>query len=180
MQFEATPLDGSWLVRLERHEDDRGSFARAFCAEEFAEHGLETNYVQANICVNAKAGIVRGMHFQLAPHAEVKLVRCMVGAIYDAIVDLRDDSPTFGRWFGVELSQENGLMMYVPRGFAHGYQALTDGATAHYMVSAAYAPKSESGVRHDDPRIAVRWPLPIADISVKDCSWPLIDPSFYP
>ena len=175
MQFTESPLRGAYLVGLERREDDRGSFARAFCAREFAEHGLETAYVQANLSTNKKAGIVRGMHFQRAPHAEVKLVRCVAGAIYDAIVDLRQESPTYLQWFGAELSQDNGLMMYVPRGFAHGYQSLTDGAAVHYMVSAFYSPASEGGVRHDDPSIGIRWPRAVADISPKDGSWPLVE-----
>ena len=175
MRFEPTPLDGAYLIHLDRRGDERGYFARAFCAHEFAEHGLEMRYVQANICVNAQAGIVRGMHFQRPPHAEVKLVRCFGGAIYDAIVDLRPASPTYRQWFGAELSLENGAMMYVPQGFGHGYQALTDGAVVHYMVSADYTPDAEGGVRHDDPSIAVRWPLPISDMSAKDRAWPLLE-----
>lgn len=175
MLFHETPLRGAFLVGLERRQDERGHFARAFCAREFAEHGLETAFVQANLSMNAKAGIVRGMHFQRAPHEEVKLVRCVVGALYDVIVDLREDSPTYLKWFGAELSQDNGQMMYVPRGFAHGYQSLTDGATAHYMVSAFYAPSSEGGVRHDDPAIDIAWPVPVTDISTKDRTWPLVE-----
>ena len=131
-------------------------FARAFCAQEFAAHGLETSFVQSNISTNARAGTVRGMHFQREPHAEVKLVRCIKGAIYDVIVDMREGSQTYLRWFGAELSDDNGLMMYVPKGFAHGYQALSDGATAFYMVSAFYAPQSEGGLRFDDPKLGDR------------------------
>jgi dTDP-4-dehydrorhamnose 3,5-epimerase len=172
--FNEIPLQGALLIGLERRQDERGHFARAFCAKEFADHGLETVFIQANLSMNAKVGIVRGMHFQRPPHEEVKLVRCIVGAIYDVIVDLREESPTYLQWFGAELSQENGLMMYVPRGFAHGYQSLTDGATAHYMVSAPYSPSSEGGLRHDDPAIGIKWPGPVLDMSPKDRSWPLL------
>lgn len=172
MLFEKTPLLGAYLIGLERRQDDRGHFARAFCASEFAEHGLETTFVQANLSTNTKAGVVRGMHFQRSPHEEVKLVRCIAGAIYDVIVDLREGSATYLKWFGARLTPENGLMMYVPRGFAHGYQSLTDGATAHYMVSALYSPGSEGGVRHDDPAIGIQWPEHVADLSPKDRSWP--------
>lgn len=175
MKFEPTPLAGSFLVGLEPRADDRGSFARAFCEREFAAAGLETRFVQANLSTNKLAGIVRGMHFQSAPHEEVKLVRCVVGAIYDVIVDNRPESPTYLRWFGAILSEENGLMMYVPRGFAHGYQSLTAGATAHYMVSTHYAPGAEGGLRLDDPALAIAWPLPVADASARDRAWPLLE-----
>ena len=134
------------MIALEPRVDERGLFARAFCAQEFAAAGLATEFVQANISTNARAGTVRGLHFQRAPHAEVKLVRCVKGALYDVIVDMREGSQTYLRWFGAELSDDNGLMMYVPKGFAHGYQALTDGATAFYMVSAFYAPQAEGGL----------------------------------
>ena len=149
-------------------------FARAFCAKEFATHGLETAYVQANISTNARAGTVRGMHFQRAPDAEVKLVRCVKGEIYDVIVDMREGSQTYMRAFGAELSDDNGLTMYVPKGFAHGYQALSDGATVFYMVSAFYAPQSEGGLRFDDPKLAIKWPRAVADVSDKDAKWPLL------
>lgn len=174
MRFQPTILPGAWLVGLEPHADERGIFARAFCAREFANHGLVTTYVQANISTNRRRGTVRGMHFQRAPHAEVKLVRCIYGAIHDIIVDLRPESPAYLQSFGAELNSENGLALYVPEGFAHGYQAITDGATAHYMVSACYAPAHEGGVRHDDPALRICWPLPVTDISPKDASWPLI------
>lgn len=174
MRFELTPLTGAYLVHLEKRGDARGTFARAFCVQEFAAQGLETSFVQANISTNTRAGTVRGMHFQRGPHAEVKLVRCINGALYDVIVDLRESSPTFLRWFGVMLSEENGLTMYVPKGFAHGYQALTDGATAFYMVSASYAPTAEDGLRFDDPRLAIAWPRAATDVSEKDARWPLL------
>ena len=174
MRFEPTALPGAYLVRLEPRTDERGLFARAFCAQEFGAHGLEANYVQANISTNTRAGTVRGLHFQREPHAEVKLVRCVKGAVYDVIVDLREGSPTYLRSFGAELSDANGLMMYAPRGFAHGYQALSDGATMFYMVSAFYAPQAEGGLRHDDPKLAITWPRAVTDVSDKDAKWPLL------
>jgi dTDP-4-dehydrorhamnose 3,5-epimerase len=174
MKFGLLPLAGAFLVSLEKREDARGLFARAFCKDEFSSHGIDVDIMQANLSANTVAGTVRGMHFQRAPNEEVKLVRCIRGAVFDAIVDLRPNSATFGRWFGAELSEENGLMMAVPKGFAHGYQALTDGATVFYMVSANYAPESEGGVRYDDPAIGIEWPLPVASVSDKDRQWPLL------
>lgn len=174
MIFEKTPLEGAYLIGLDRREDERGFFARAFCAREFAEHGLETQFVQANLSRNEKAGLVRGMHFQRGDDAEVKLVRCIAGSVYDVIVDIREDSPTCLQWFGAELSAENGLLMYVPRGFAHGYQSLSDGATVHYMVSDYYAPDAEGGLRHDDSAIGITWPMPVSQVSPKDAAWPLV------
>ncbi len=171
-----TPLAGAFTVELEKREDARGHFARAFCATEFAAHGLETTYVQANLSGNEKAGLVRGMHFQRGDAAEVKLVRCVNGAIYDVIVDNRPDSPTYLQWFGAELSAENGRMMYVPRGFAHGYQSLTNAATAFYMVSTPYTPSAEGGLRFNDPRLDIQWPMAVTDLSEKDGSWPLLEP----
>jgi dTDP-4-dehydrorhamnose 3,5-epimerase len=176
MRFAPIDLAGAYAIHLEPRQDARGSFARAFCAQEFAARALETAFVQANISVNARAGTLRGLHFQRAPHEEVKLVRCVKGAVYDVIVDLRDGSPTFRQSFGTELSEANGLMLYVPKGFAHGYQALTDGATVFYMVSAFYAPENEAGLRYDDPKLAIRWPRPARDISDKDAQWPLLPP----
>jgi dTDP-4-dehydrorhamnose 3,5-epimerase len=174
MIFNRLPLVGAYLIELEPRRDVRGMFARAFCAREFEHHGLETRYVQANLSTNVATGTVRGMHFQLARHAEVKLVRCIRGSLFDVIVDLREGSPTFRQWYGSELTEENGLMMYVPNGFAHGYQALTDGATAHYLVSTYYEPGAEGGCRCDDPAINVRWPMPVTSISDKDAAWPLL------
>ncbi len=176
MIFHSTPLSDAYTIAWEARQDDRGLFARAFCAEEFSRQGLRTSFTQANISSNRLAGTVRGMHFQAEPHAEVKLVRCVKGALYDVIVDNRPESPTYLRWFGAELSDANGLMMYVPQGFAHGYQALSDDATAFYLVSTPYAPHAEAGLRHDDPRLAIRWPLPVASVSLKDSSWPLLSP----
>lgn len=174
MIFKPTPLDGAYVIELERREDDRGSFARAFCAREFEAQGLARSFVQANLSTNVAKGTIRGMHYQLAPHAEVKLVRCVRGSLYDVIVDLRTGSPTFLHWFGAELSEDNGAMLYVPAGFAHGLQALTDGATAYYLVDAYYVPGAEGGCRYDDPAISIRWPLPVGPISEKDAAWALL------
>ena len=177
MKFVGLPLADAYLVQLEPRSDQRGSFARTFCAREFASMGLETQYVQTNISTNVESGTIRGLHLQDRPCSEVKLVRCTRGALFDVIVDLRENSPTFRQWYGAELSEDNALMMYVPKGFAHGYQALSDGASAHYMVSAWYEPHSEVGYRYDDPAFGIRWPMPVTRISEKDATWPLLMPS---
>jgi dTDP-4-dehydrorhamnose 3,5-epimerase len=174
MHFAPTPLPGAYLIQSEPHVDDRGAFARAFCTQEFAAQGLDIRFAQANISTNTRAGTVRGLHFQREPHAETKLVRCVKGAIHDVIVDTREDSPSYLHWFGAELSEENGVAMYVPKGFAHGYQALNDGAAVFYMVTSAYAPQAEGGLRHDDPKLAITWPRAVTDISEKDAGWPLL------
>lgn len=174
MRFEPTTLAGAYLIHPSPLVDRRGSFARAFCAREFADAGLETTYLQTNINSNVRAGTTRGLHFQRAPHAEVKLVRCVKGAIHDVIVDIREESPTYLRWFAAELSEDNGRTMYVPKGFAHGYQALSDGATAFYMMSAFHAPASEGGLRYDDPKLSIAWPRDVSDLSEKDAAWPLL------
>jgi dTDP-4-dehydrorhamnose 3,5-epimerase len=176
MIFHATPLPGAFVVEPERRGDARGFFARVFCAEEFAAHGIEARYVQANNSLTAKRGTLRGMHYQLPPSAEVKLVRCIQGAIHDVIVDLRPDSPSFGRHFGAELSAGNRMMMVVPRGFAHGFVTLTDDAEALYLVSDAYAPEQERGLRWDDPWMGIEWPVAPQEVSAKDASWPAFDP----
>mgnify|MGYP003132288718 FL=1 len=174
MNFTETPLQGAYLISLEKREDKRGFFARSFCIQEFDMHNLETQFVQGNVSFNVKAGLIRGMHYQHGEHAEVKLVSCLSGSIYDVIVDLREDSPTYMQWFGAELSAQNGKLMYVPRGFAHGYQALSDGALVHYMVSACYAPDAEDGLKYDDPAIGIKWPMAVTETSPKDSVWPLI------
>jgi dTDP-4-dehydrorhamnose 3,5-epimerase len=174
MKFIPTPLAGAHLIELEPRADARGMFARAFCAQEFADQGLETSFVQANMSTNKLSGTVRGMHLQRAPHAEVKLVRCAKGAIYDVVVDMREDSATHLRWFGAELTEENGRMIYVPKGFAHGYQSLSDGAAVFYMVSTFYAPESEGGLRYNDPKLGIAWPRAVSDVSDKDAKWPLL------
>jgi dTDP-4-dehydrorhamnose 3,5-epimerase len=176
MIFQPTPLKDAYTIAWEPRTDDRGHFARAYCEEEFARHGLISTYSQANLSDNRAAGTVRGMHFQKPPHAEVKLVRCVRGAIYDVIVDIRPESPTYLMWFGAVLSANNGLMMYVPEGFAHGYQTIEHDSTAFYLVSKAYMPGSEAGLRYDDQKIGINWLLPPQKVSLKDANWPLITP----
>jgi dTDP-4-dehydrorhamnose 3,5-epimerase len=173
VKFVETELPGAYVIELAPHADERGFFARAWCESELADQGLETRVVQANVSYNPKRGTLRGMHFQRPPHAEVKIVRCTRGAVYDVIVDLRVDSPTYRRWTGVELTAENRRALYVPRGFAHGFQTLVDDTELYYQVSDSYAPEAEGGVRWDDPAFAIRWPLPEDPIlSPKDRSWP--------
>lgn len=179
MLFHETPLATARLIEIEKSGDARGWFARAFCAREFAERGLEHRFVQANNSVSAGRGTLRGLHYQLPPAAEVKLVRCFRGSFYDLILDLRPDSPSFGQWFGTELSAENRLMMYVPRGFAHAILTLEDNSEALYFTSASYAPEQERGVRWNDPRFAIRWPIAPSEISAKDSSWPDFDTHFH-
>ena len=160
------------MVRLEKIEDERGYFARGWCQREFVEHGLNPGMVQLNAGFSYRRGTIRGMHYQIAPDAEAKFIRCTRGAIFDVIIDLRKDSSTVGQWYGLELSSENGLMLYAPEGFAHGYQTLQDDTEIYYMTSAAYAPASARGVRYDDPGFSIRWPLPVSVISATDRAWP--------
>jgi dTDP-4-dehydrorhamnose 3,5-epimerase len=174
MIFTETPLAGAYLVELERRGDDRGFFARAFCTREFAAQGLATEFVQANMSQSRDPGTLRGMHFQRAPAQETKLVRCVAGALYDVIVDNRPDSSTYLQSFGAELTAENGLAIYVPKGFAHGFQTLAPHTMASYMVDEYYTPEAEGGYRHDDPALGIDWPAKVTVISTKDASWPLI------
>lgn len=171
MKFIETRLKDVRLIEMAPFADSRGWFARAFCEDEFAAHGLETRYPQANAAFNYVKGTLRGMHWQVAPHAEVKVVRCASGAIHDVIVDLRSDSPTYLKWEGYELSFENMRQLYVPKGFAHGYQTLTDSAFVTYLHSVVHAPDAARGCRHDDPAFAIKWPLPVSEISEKDKAW---------
>jgi dTDP-4-dehydrorhamnose 3,5-epimerase len=170
--FAETPLAGAFLIDLEPRRDERGFFARTFCAREFAARGLNPRVVQANLSRNLRRGTLRGLHYQRPPFAEAKSVRCVAGSVFDAIVDLRLDSPTHLRWFGVTLSREDGRMLYVPEGFAHGYQALEDGSEVLYLVSEFYAPEHEAAVRWDDPRFGIRWPLPDPILSPRDAAHP--------
>lgn len=173
MIFTETKLAGAYVIDLERIEDDRGFFARAWCANEFTEHGLESRVVQANDSSNKNKGTLRGMHLQRPPHEEVKMVRCIRGALYDVIVDVRENSPTYKQWIGVELNEENRRMLYVPKGFAHGFQTLVDDTEAFYLVTEFYTPGAEAGVRWDDPAFRIEWPLGApTEISDKDASWP--------
>lgn len=172
MEFTPLELPGAFLIDLERREDARGWFARTYCAREFEARGLPTGMVQTNMSLTRRAGTLRGMHYQVEPDAEDKLVRCVRGRIWDAIVDLRPQSPSYCRWFGTELSEENGRMLLVPKGFAHGFVTLDADVAVTYQVSAFYAPQSERGVRYDDPAFGIAWPVPVRDLSEKDRSWP--------
>ena len=179
MKFRQTPLHGAHLIELEKRGDDRGFFARFFCEKEFGAAGLETRFVQANNSLSAAKGTLRGLHYQLPPAAEVKVVRAVRGALWDVIVDLRPGSPTYRKWFGAELNEANRLMMYVPRGFGHGLVTLCDNVEAIYLVSAFYSPEAERGLRWNDPAIGIEWPLEPQEMSEKDRKWPDLDPAFH-
>lgn len=172
MIFKETRLKGAFVISIEKHQDPRGFFARAWCGRELEDHGLRSNFVQANISQNNKKGTLRGMHYQIAPHEEVKLVRCTRGAIYDAIIDLRPSSPTYKQWVGVELTAESRDMFYVPEGFGHGFQVLQDDSEVFYEVTQFYHPDAERGVRYDDSSFGITWPVDVTEISDKDKSWP--------
>ncbi|GAA5436594.1 dTDP-4-dehydrorhamnose 3,5-epimerase [Deinococcus aquaticus] len=174
MNLTETALSGAFIIDLTVMTDERGGFARTFDRDTFAAHGLNPGAVQANLSFNHRAGTLRGLHYQLPPAAETKLVRCTRGAILDVIVDLRPQSPTYLQHVAVELTADNRRALFVPEQFAHGYQALTDGAEVTYQVSAAYTPGSERGLRHDDPALGITWPLPVTVISSKDAAWPLL------
>ena len=175
MIFTETKLKGAFIIDLERREDDRGFFARGFCQNEFAAHGLKPLIAQANLAFNKRTGTLRGMHFQFPPHAETKLVRATRGAILDIIVDLRPESPTYLQHVEVELSADNHRALYVPERFAHGYQALEDATETSYQVGEFYAPGSEGGLSPFDPRLGLKWPLPVSVISPKDAAWAPLD-----
>jgi dTDP-4-dehydrorhamnose 3,5-epimerase len=172
MRFLETSLDGARLIELEPVSDERGFFSRSFCVKEFAAQGLQVNFVQHSLSYSAARGTLRGMHFQTAPHSEVKVVNCISGAIWDVIIDLRPDSPTYKQWQGFELTAENHRQLYIPAGFAHGFQTLSDDAEVSYLISAFYEPSAASGLRHDDPSFAIAWPLAVTAISAKDRAWP--------
>ena len=174
MNFEESALPGVYIVDLQRFEDERGFFARGWCQQEFSALGLMTEPKQMNLAFNNKAGTMRGLHYQHEPHAEAKLVRCTKGAVYDVAVDARPESATYLQWIGFELSADNRRCLYLPEGFAHGYQTLADNTELSYLVSAAYAPEAEDGLRYDDPAIGIDWPQPISVISEKDREWSLI------
>jgi dTDP-4-dehydrorhamnose 3,5-epimerase len=169
--FTETKLGGAYVIEPERHQDERGFFARTWCEQEFARNGLQARWVQCNISFNAQRGTLRGLHYQMAPYEEIKL-RCTMGAIHDVIVDLRVDSPTFRQWLAFELTARNRLMLFVPAGFAHGFQTLTDDSEVFYQMSAFYAPASAHGVRWDDPAFGIRWPEAERLISQRDRSFP--------
>jgi len=174
MIFSATPFEGLYVIEPERRIDDRGYFARTMCRTEFEDHNLSYNFVQANESYNRTRGTLRGMHYQRDPHSETKLVRCVRGAIFDVIIDLRPGSATYRQWKGFDLTAENGRSLYIPGGFAHGYMTLTDNAIVDYQVSSFYAPEAAAGVRYDDPAISIQWPLPATNISPQDQQWPLL------
>jgi len=174
MRFTETPIAGIWVIDPNFHQDERGHFFRAWCAQELAEHGIHFSPVQANMGFNVRKGTVRGMHFQNPPASEAKLIRCTRGTMFDVALDLREESPTYRRWFGIELTAENGRMLYVPERCAHGYQALEDETEMHYMTSQVYAPNLALGARFDDPAFAIQWPLDISAVSEQDRKWPLI------
>jgi dTDP-4-dehydrorhamnose 3,5-epimerase len=174
MRFVETRLRGAYIIEPEPHEDSRGFFARTFCAREFEAHGLVSSFVQCSVSLSRQRGTLRGMHFQLQPASEVKLVRCTAGAIFDAIVDLRKDSPSYLQHIGVELTAKNRRALYVPKTFAHGLQTLEDDTEVFYQISEYFSPDKASGLRYDDPRLRIPWPLGVSCVSPKDMQWPLL------
>lgn len=179
MKFTPTPLNGAYLIDLEKKEDERGFFARSFCVNEFENQQLEHNIVQINNSLSVTKGTLRGMHYQLAPKAETKIVRCITGSLYDVIIDLRKESPTFGKWFGHELSAQNRTMLYVPKGFAHGFITLTDNTEALYLVTEFYAASQERGIRYNDPYFDIRWPITPVVVSEKDQHHPDFNEAYH-
>lgn len=174
MKIVPAPLAGLFVVEIESHSDARGFFARSFCESEFAQHGLETGFPQHSISFNAESGTLRGMHYQAAPHCEAKLVRCTQGSIFDVVVDLRPASVTRGKWFALELSADNHRAIYIPHGFAHGFQTLTGDSEVLYMISCSYVPDAARGIVWNDPEVAIDWPLPVNRISSRDAALPLL------
>ena len=174
MKFQESPLAGAYTIEMDRLEDERGFFARSYCAEEFAARGLASVMPQSSVSFNARLGTLRGMHYQAQPHAEDKLVRCTAGAIYDVIVDLRPNSPTLRRWFGVELSAANHRSLFVPQGLAHGFITLSDETEVLYMISVPYVRGCERGVRWNDPAIGISWPMTPSTVSARDAAYPLL------
>jgi dTDP-4-dehydrorhamnose 3,5-epimerase len=172
MLFTETRLAGAYVIDLQLLQDERGFFARAFCQHEFSEHGLDPNVVQCNLSGSTHRGTLRGLHYQAPPHAEAKLVRCVRGAIYDVIVDVRPDSPTFLEWVGVELTAEAGRALFVPTGFAHGFQTFRDDTEVFYQMSEFYAPGAARGIRWDDPLLGIAWPEEVTCISARDGAYP--------
>ncbi len=175
MIFRECALRGAFIVDIDPLTDQRGFFARSYCTQEFAAHGIEAPVAQCSVSFNAHRGTLRGMHYQASPHAEAKLVRCTAGAAYDVIVDIRPHSATYRGWFGTELSAANRRALFVPPGFAHGFLSLSDAAEIHYMVSVPHAPQLSGGFRWNDPAIGIVWPMPPAVISPRDAGWPPLD-----
>lgn len=172
MLFEETPLAGAYIISLQPVQDDRGYFARSFCREEMGKRGLECDFVQGNISYNQKKGTLRGLHYQLPPHEEVKIVSCRRGVIYDVIVDIRSHSSTYGQWIGRELSAQNGQAFYIPRGFAHGFQTLADETEVHYLMGNYYHPSSARGIRWNDTKLGIKWPYSDIIMSERDMQFP--------
>ncbi len=172
MRFTETKLKGAFVVEIEKLTDHRGFFGRSWCQKEFEAHGISARVVQANVSHSRIKGTLRGLHYQIAPYPECKLIRCTRGAIYDAIIDLRPDSPTYKQWTGIELTADNYTMIFVPEYFAHGFQTLTDEAEVTYQISELYTPESEKGIRFDDSTFNIKWPLEVTIISEKDRTWP--------
>jgi dTDP-4-dehydrorhamnose 3,5-epimerase len=179
MKFNPTPVQGAYTIELNKIDDERGFFARAFCCREFVEQGLATKFLQINNSLSVQKGTLRGMHYQLQPNAETKLVRCIKGALYDVVLDLREDSSTFGQSYGVDITSDNRRMMYIPKGCAHGFITLADDTEAFYFVDAFYAPDHERGIRFDDPRFAISWPAAPTVVSDKDRSHRDFDPAYH-
>jgi dTDP-4-dehydrorhamnose 3,5-epimerase len=175
VRFTETSLPGAFLIALDRHDDERGSFARTFCEREFEAHGLPTRFPQCNLSHNRVRGTLRGMHYQAAPHREAKLVRCTTGAIHDVIVDLREASPTRLRWAGFDLSAEDGTALYIPPGFAHGFLTLEDATDVFYQMGEFYVPDAARGFRWNDPAFSIEWPFPPVTMSDKDGAYPDFD-----
>ncbi len=177
MRFNDTGFAGLFLIELDLARDERGYFARTFCVDTFNKHGLQSNYPQSGTSFNARSGTVRGMHFRRPPHGEVKLIRCTRGAIHDVVIDIRPGSATYLKHHGVELVEGDGRELYVPDGFAHGFQTLRDASEVHYMLSTRYVPEAAGGYRWDDPAFTLSWPRPITVISDRDRKWPLFSGS---
>ena len=173
MRFTETKLKGLFILDPEFLKDERGFFARTWCRREFEAHGLNPSLVQCNISFNRRRGTLRGMHYQVEPHVEAKLVRCTMGAIYDVILDLRPDSSTFKQWLAVELTADNRRMLFIPEGLAHGFQTLEDNSEVFYQMSESYHPECARGVRYNDPEFAIEWALPVTIVSDKDMAYPL-------
>ncbi|MGH7830532.1 MAG: dTDP-4-dehydrorhamnose 3,5-epimerase [Candidatus Binatia bacterium] len=174
MIFTETKLRGAYIIEIEKLEDHRGFNARALCQREFEAHGLVSRFVQANVLFNKRKGTLRGMHYQIPPSAQTKVFWCIHGAIYDVIIDLRPDSPTYKSWLSVELTANNYKMLYVPGNFAQGFMTLEDQTKLFYQASEFYSPEYERGISHDDPAFGIRWPLPVEVISTKDRNWPMV------
>ncbi len=172
MKFTTLDLEGAFVIEVDKIEDQRGFFGRLWCEKEFKSYNLETKIVQSNVSLSKKKGTLRGMHIQKGEYAETKFVRCTKGSVFDVIIDLRPESPTFKKWYGIELTADNYKMIYVPEGFAHGFLTLENNSEVYYMVTQFYSPKHEIGIRYDDPEIAVKWPSEIKEISIKDKNHP--------